>query len=185
VTVLRPLFLIVLGIALVLSFFRYEESINEKNTLLTTPEQEQPEFFLDQSLTTRYLPDGSIDYQFNSEHLDYYKNANLAQSKMAYFIFFSSDGHNWHTRADNAIFSNDNKKIQLNGNVKIWQPTRNLELTTDELFVSEKKDYAETDKPVTIKSAAGITHSTGMTVDLNAEKLQLLSNVTGTYHVKP
>jgi len=158
--------------------------MEEGNSPAATEQAETPQFFVDQSLTTEYREDGSIDYQFNSEHFDYYKNSDHAEGRMVYFIFFNGSGQSWHSRADQATFFNDSKKIQLRGNVRIWQPTRNLELTTDEIAFNETREYAQTDKPVTIKSTVGVTHSTGMIIDLQQEKLQLLSAVTGSYHVK-
>jgi LPS export ABC transporter protein LptC len=161
--------------------------LNQPQETLATPTQtetETPQFFLEQAVTTRYHQDGSIDYQFNSEHLDYFKSTDNAIGHSNYFIFYNDDGLTWHARSDQAVFLNDNHNIQLTGNVRIWQPARHLELTTDEMTFDEPQQYAETSKPVTLNSTSGVTHSTGMKVDLNREKLQLLSAVTGTYHAK-
>jgi len=184
VIALRPILLLVLCCVLVLSIIHYQQSMNENAAPAISEAIENPESFLDQSLTTEYREDGSVDYQFNSEHLDYFKSTDSALGKTVYFIFFSKDGHTWHTRADQATFRNGNRQIQLNGNVRAWQPARNLELVTDELVFNETREYAETDKPVIIKSAIGTTNSIGMRIDLKDEKLWLLSAVTGTYHVK-
>ena len=179
---LRPFLLLILCGVLAWSVIRYQQSVNE-NTNTNTPEaSESPEFFLDQSLTTLYYEDGSIDYQFNSEHIDYFKGSDSALAKNVYFIFFSKDGHTWHARSDSATFFNDSKEIQLDGNVRVWQPARNLELTTHTLRFDENRNYADTLDPVTINSPAGVTHSIGMNADLKLEKLHLLSAVVGNYH---
>jgi LPS export ABC transporter protein LptC len=162
-------------------------TLNETQETPATPtpaKTETPQFFLEQAVTTRYHEDGSIDYQFNSEHLDYFKSTDNAIGHSNYFIFFKDDGLTWHARSDRAVFLNNNHNILLTGNVRIWQPLRHLELTTDEMTFDEPRQYAETSKPVTLNSTSGVTRSTGMKVDLNREKLQLLSAVTGTYHVQ-
>jgi len=184
VNALRPLLLFILCGVVIWSVVRYQQTMNENVSPVVSEVAENPETFLDQSLTTLYREDGTVDYQFNSEHIDYFNSSNSALARTVYFIFFSKDGHTWHARSDTATFFNDSKKIQLNGNVRVWQPARNLELTTDVLLFDENREYAETADPVIINSPAGTTHSVGMNVDLKLEKLHLLSAVTGTYHVK-
>lgn len=175
--------IVVLG-AIVFAVIQYRQYSNKNIAAIATEEAESPEFFLEQSLSTVYRDDGSIDYQFNSEYLEHFKKSDSIQGKMVYFIFFGQDGLTWHARADKVIFLNKNKKIVLSDNVRIWRPERNVELTTDKITFNEAREYAETASPVTIKSTAGLTHSIGLKVDLNRENLQLLSAVTGLYHVK-
>lgn len=184
----RILIVISIGIVVITAFAfavgRYQKYSNANSSAEYREETEHPEFFLDQSLTTIYRDDGKIDYQFNGEHLEHFKKSDVMQGKMVYFIFYKQNELTWHARADNATFLNKNKKIILSNNVRIWQPARNLELTTAEITFNEARQYAETNKPVTIKSPAGITKSIGMKVDLDRENLQLLSSVTGLYHAK-
>jgi lipopolysaccharide export system protein LptC len=169
---------------IVFAIGQYQQYSNKNNTTEYLPKAETPEFFLEQSLTTVYRQDGQIDYQFNGEYLEHFKKSDMMQGKMVYFIFFNKDELTWHARADNATFLNKNRKIILRDNVRIWQPARNLELTTSKITFTETREYAETDKPVTIKSPAGVTRSIGMKLDLERENLQLLSTVTGLYHAK-
>jgi len=144
---------------------------------------EAPQFFLDQAFTTRYRQDGNIDYQFNSDHIDYFRSADTAVGTANYFIFYTADNHSWHARSDVAHFINGNRDITLSGQVRIWEPDRHLELTTDTIRFDESKQTAETAEPVTVNSTFGETHAIGLKADFNREKLQLLSAVTGTYHV--
>src|SRR6185295_16674139 len=112
---------------------QYQEH-GSKNTVAETSEEfESPDFFLEQSLTTIYRDNGQIDYQFNGEYLEHFRQSDVVQIKMVYFIFFGSDGLTWHARADRATFLNKSKKITLNDNVRIWRPERNLEMTTNAL----------------------------------------------------
>jgi lipopolysaccharide export system protein LptC len=172
------------GAAIVFGIGKYREYSSINIPAEERPLAENPDFFLEQSLTTVYREDGKIDYQFNGEHLEHFKKSDTMQGKMVYFIFFDRDEHTWHARADKVVFLNKNKKIILSENVRIWQPARNLELTTDKITFNETREYAETDRPVTIKSPNDITRSIGMKLDLQHENLKLLSTVTGLYHVK-
>ena len=188
-TTLRRILIALASIAVVsgviiLALGQYQQYRDQHITAETISETENPDIFLDQSLTTIYRDNGEIDYQFNGEYLEHFKQADIVQIKMVYFIFFGRDGLTWHARADRATFVNKSKKITLNDNVRIWRPERNMELTTSSITFNEAREYADTDSAVTIKSPAGITHSVGMKLDLNRENLQLLSKVTGLYHVK-
>lgn len=174
----------VVSAVIILAVSQYQQYRTGHTPVETVSETESPDFFLDQSLTTIYRDNGQIDYQFNGEYLEHFKQADVVQIKMVYFIFFGSDGLTWHARADRATFLNKSKKITLNDNVRIWRPERNMELTTSSITFNEAREYADTDRPVTIKSQAGVTRSIGMKLDLNRENLQLLSKVTGLYHVK-
>lgn len=188
ITFRRILFILIIS-ALVLGLIafaitQYQEHSSKNMVIDASEELESPDFFLEQSLTTIYRDNGQIDYQFNGEYLEHFTQSDVVQIKMVYFIFFGGDGLTWHARADRATFLNKSKKITLNDNVRIWRPERNLEMTTSSITLNEAREYAETGSAVTIKSPAGVTHSVGMKLDLNRENLQLLSRVTGLYHVK-
>jgi lipopolysaccharide export system protein LptC len=188
VTRFRRIFIVIISSVIVVGVVifgtaKYQQYTN-KNIPVEIPEEtENPDFFLEQSLSTVYRDDGQIDYQFNGEYLEHFKTSDAVHIKMAYFIFFGRDGLTWHARADKAIFLNNTKNIVLRDNVRIWRPERNLELTTDKISFDQDREYAETERPVTIKSPAGVTHSVGMKLDMKRENLQLLANVTGLYHV--
>lgn len=160
------------------------ERNRRKESASRTAEQESAEFFLDQAVTIRYNKNGSAHYQITGEHLEYFKLKDTVEIRRPYFILHSKDGHTWHTRADTATILPDDIGIRLEGSVRGWQPERNIELTTDSLLLVPAREYAETPGTVNIKSVSGTTQGTGMTVDLQAETMQLHARVRGNYLVK-
>lgn len=178
---LRPLLLLLLFVLLIILILRFETQRREGQQEKFTP-KDIPEFFLEQSLTTSFTSDGKVDYQMNSDHLEYYKYGDNAHIKKAYFIFYNKDGRSWHSRSDVATVFNARDEIALSGNIRIWQPDNQLEITTQSLLLSNARSIAETPDIIHLKSPSGNIQSQGMKADLNAEKLQFFSNISSEYH---
>jgi len=177
---IRPTLILLLFLTLIFAALRFESERLER----TAQKSSQPnaaEFFLEQAITTHYTPQGKVDYQLNSDHLEYFKQTETANVTQAYFIFYNKDGQTWHSRSDTATLFSSSDDIVLAGNIRIWQPDRHLEITTQSLHLSNSRSIAETPDPIQLKSPAGVTQSVGMKLDMDQEKLQLSSQVFGHY----
>lgn len=148
------------------------------------PGTEAAEFYLDQAVTTHYNDDGSVHYQVTGEHLEYFRQKDTMVIQRPYFILHSKDGHTWHTRADTATVLPDDNGVELEGSVRAWQPERNVELTTASLLLVPAREYAQTDKAITIKSVSGTTRGVGMSVDLMAETMKINAHVSSSYVIR-
>jgi len=174
--------LILLAFTLILAgIIKFETQRREKNQEKAS-NKSIPEFFLEQSLTTNYTLDGQVDYQLNSDYLEYFKHNNTSNIRQAYFIFYNKDRLPWHGRSDQAVIFNDNEDMQLTGNIRVWQPDRQMEITTQSLLLSDSQSIAETTDFIRMKSPSGNFQSKGMRLDINAEKLQFFSQVSGEYY---
>jgi LPS export ABC transporter protein LptC len=178
---LRPLVLLLLFLVLIASVIRFETQRREEFRQKSSA-TEAPEFFLEQSLTTNYTADGKIDYQMNSDYLEYYKFRDTANINQAYFIFYNKDRLPWHSRSDKAVVFNNGEDIQLSGNVKVWQPDRQMEIITESILLSDSRSFAETSDVIHLKSPSGNLKSKGMKADFNTEKLQFFADVSSEYH---
>lgn len=178
---LRTLLAVLVFVLLIVSILTFEKQRREKNQQNASVIN-VPEFFLEQSLTTSYTNAGNIDYQMNSDYLEYFKQDDTAKIKQAYFIFYNANRLPWHSRSDQATLFNNSEEIQLSGNIKIWQPDRQMEITTDSLLLSDSRSIAETSDVIYLKSPSGNLKSKGMKADFNADKLQFFSDVTSEYY---
>jgi LPS export ABC transporter protein LptC len=178
---LRPLLLLILFILLIVLTLKFEARRRE-NQQERSSAKNIPEFFLEQSLTTSFTSNGKVDYQMNSDYLEYFKHGDTANIKNAYFIFYNENGHTWHSRSDTATLFNTRDEIDLSGNVRIWQPDSQLEITTQGILLSNSRSVAETSEMINLKSPSGNLQSQGMKADLNEEKLQFISAVSSEYH---
>ena len=91
----------------------------------------------------------------------------------------------WEVRATEGWLSVADELLLLKGDVRIERrpgPDNGaVEIVTDELKVLLDKEYAETDRPVTIKHQQGVTEAVGMNASLREGRLQLLNQVRGIY----
>ncbi|MGD8812099.1 MAG: LPS export ABC transporter periplasmic protein LptC, partial [Thioalkalispiraceae bacterium] len=76
--------------------------------------------------------------------------------------------------------------IHLEGNVILQRPgAENIEaikLTTPELHIYSKQDYAETEAPVKIDSGNNQITAVGMRLYLKEGRIEFLSTTRGTYY---
>jgi len=176
----RTLLFLLVCTVITLMVLNYEETVVTHKTVAAVG-HEPPESILEQMVSTRYQPDGKIYSQLTSDHVEYFKQTDTTTVAHPYYIVYNQNGYTWHARADQALVFKENDGAQLTGNVRVWQPERQAELDTSTLLIKPEIQYAETDKPVVIKSPYGTTDATGMKLDMNAETLNLLSAVHGTY----
>ena len=54
-------------------------------------------------------------------------------------------------------------------------------MKTSQLYVFPDKQYAETDKPVTIEQPGSVINSVGLRAFMDTGKVELLSQARGTY----
>lgn len=92
--------------------------------------------------------------------------------------------------ASKGKLSGDRKEVFFTGNVRAVRdagptspgekPAGPVTVTTEYLHVVPDKDFAQTDKAVTIEEPRGIIRSVGLTLDNKAKTLKLRSGVQGT-----
>ena len=120
-------------------------------------------------------------YQLNLKH----RSANdYTELEAPEFVIYRERGLPWRVSARLAHSRDNAEQVDLFGDVRLWQATdapQKPELLTSHLVVRPKQQYAETDKPVTIRSPNEITQAIGMKADLEQEKFELLSDVRGVY----
>lgn len=129
--------------------------------------------------------DGRLHYRLYAEHMSHYLDDDTAQLERPNMTVFKLDGASWNVYARHGWISSGQKTIALRGNVLIWRNAEKgdsgLEIQTDELHIEPDRQYAETDRPVTITQDFGVTHAVGMRVNLKQSRMELLARVRGHY----
>ncbi len=91
----------------------------------------------------------------------------------------------WMVRAGSGWVAPDNRRIRLDDGVSVTrtaaadQPP--LELTTAEVWLHPKESYAESDQPARLETPGGVLTAVGFKVWLDQQRVELLSDVRGTY----
>ncbi len=90
-----------------------------------------------------------------------------------------------HISADRGEVSHNGKEVSLRDNVLVLRDPSakdsGMQITTSYLHVIPDDETADTDRPVTITEARGITTAVGMNLDSKARVLKLLSRVRSQY----
>ena len=90
----------------------------------------------------------------------------------------------WFTRADFGQMREDNNVVELYQAVKISRETEDVIITTERLVITQDKQLAETDLPITIVSETSQTDAVGMRAWFDEEKVELLDNVRTVHDPK-
>lgn len=128
---------------------------------------------------------GRLHYRLYAEHMAHYLDDDTARLQRPNMTVYRPGGVAWNIYARHGWVSSDQKEIALRGDVVIWRDApkdgSGLEIRTDELHIEPDRQYAETDRPVTITQDVGVTHAVGMRVNLRRSRMELLANVRGRY----
>ena len=144
----------------------------------------QPDFFMDNPRIRQLNEQGQPVYDLVSEHAAHQVDSDvteLDEPRLQYYR--EGDQQPWDMRARYGEVSADGQLVELNEDVVIEQQLDGQaarRLSTAALTVYPKRDYAETDRKVTIE-AGGVTTATGMQAYFNDGRIELLSNVRGEH----
>lgn len=150
-----------------------------------------PQTYLTDIETTQYNEKGDISYTFSAKKVSYFQGNQNRNTKNDYtlieapnVVMLDPENPPWYATAKHGRANEDNTEITLWGNVKIWRTDsegKKSELSSSEFVVKPNAQYAETNKPVMIRSADGVARAVGMKAFLKQDRIQLLSKVRGVH----
>lgn len=154
--------------------------------LVSEPESRHvPDFYLtDFDLTTMNAA-GRPRYYLQAKWMQHYADDDTSQLLMPVLTVYRPGQPSWRVSAKRADVTTGGESLLLQDDVKMWRMTAEkrdaLEVDTSMLKVIPAKQYAETDRPVTITADLGVTQAIGMRADLKQRYFQLLHQVRGVY----
>ena len=154
--------------------------------LVTAPEKRHvPDFYLSDFDLTTMNAAGRPRYYLQAKGLQHYADDDTSQLQMPRLTVYRPAAPAWLLSSDQALVATGGQSVLLQDDVKVQRLAANkrdtLELTTSVLRVVPAKQYAETDRAVTVVTDLGITRAIGMQADLQQRRLQLLAQVRGDY----
>jgi len=157
----------------------------------TTAGGDFPNYFLDNFQTVQFGEDGELRYQLSAIKAEHFQINMNNTSPDDYtlidkpeFIFFQSDQSPWQLTAQQGRALGTGETISLEKDVLAWQalPEEKIaEISTPQLLVYPQRQFAETDKPVTIDYPSAEYQGDGMEVDFEKQLFTLLTNVKGSH----
>ena len=180
------------AVALVIFFFAF--SLRQKNDIVGYDYDPSgfPQIYMKEVETREFDPQGKLHYQLTTPQITHYQmNPDMAsdtdytlidQPNMA--LYDAEAKAPWLVTAAIGRSEGNGQLIRLLENVLIQQqtPTQGLlQITTSELRIRPREQFAETDKAVKMRSAKGQIEAKGMDADLAQSRLQLKSQVKAVY----
>jgi len=128
---------------------------------------------------------GRPRYQLRGREMQHYADDDTARVAMPQLTIYRQGAVPWLVRAEQAEVAAGGETVFLRDQVMMERLTANkgekLEIHTPALRVVPAKEYAETDRTVTIVSDLGVTRAVGMQADLKQRHLELLAQVRSDY----
>lgn len=128
---------------------------------------------------------GLPQYRLQAASMEHFPDDGSSHLVKPHVLFYTRERVPWTLTADEGTVSGDNQKIFLNGDVLIERPASStqgrLNVVTRDVTVRPRDEYAETQQPVTLQDPTNTTRATGMRLHVRDERVQLLSQVQGTY----
>jgi LPS export ABC transporter protein LptC len=130
-------------------------------------------------------PDGHPLYTINARLINEPPGTTQIQLQQMSMTFRDESGQEWTARADKGVAEQDVENVELSGNVQVAGTFPGSEtpmvITTEKLFVDSRSQMVTTPELVTLTTTGAKMTGKGLSVNLNDGKVQLKSNVHGTY----
>ena len=154
-------------------------------TLAERTVRHDPDYTMETFTVTEMEATGATHYHLQAESMQHFPDDGSAHLMKPQVRFFSRERVPWTLLAEEGTVTANNTEIHLNGAVVIERPASStqaeLRLTTRNVLIHPHGEVAETREHVMVQDPLNVTRSVGMRVNMNDERLQLLSQVKGTY----
>jgi len=149
------------------------------------PDTEQTDFFIRDARITRWNLQGEVAQTLASPLIRHYPDAGEMHLNAPRARIPGEQGNDIHIQAREGRMPDSQERIILAGDVLLHDnpPSgRVTEMQTEQLTLYPPRDYAHTDQPVRVTQGPDHTESRGMEVYFDEQRVELLSEVKGTYH---
>jgi lipopolysaccharide export system protein LptC len=125
--------------------------------------------------------DGRESFQARGPRLDRHPQLGTIDIEQPRFVIPDQDGAPWKARSRRAWLSRDGNELQLHGAVVLLGPQESdaapIRLETERLNVFPRENRVDTDLAVTGTEPGSILRGRGMRADLDARRVELMSEV--------
>ena len=137
--------------------------------------------------SVQYLPDGKLQYEMTSDKVEHLKASEVTLLTNPDLNMFRGTQFPWHVQSEHGEVNPDGTQVELIDKVRITrfdEKNRRTLITTTRMTVFPQQQYAQTDQPVSIDGAGGVSTGIGMKAYLKESRIHLLSNVRGQYEAR-
>ncbi|MDP5209492.1 LPS export ABC transporter periplasmic protein LptC [Microbulbifer sp. 2205BS26-8] len=180
-----PLLLVILLISVGLWFS--ESPPEQLLSIRPTPQQQDraAELIIRNAKTRHFDQEGNLAYRVDAQQITYYQfkrrdRADLTEPRL---FFYEDDQPKWRTESRWGTVYNRGERVVLEGEVVIDElpAIGGIKLETPSITLLPDREFAETDKVVTITSGPNRTTGKGMRAYLSEDRVEILSDVKSSY----
>ncbi|MET4000166.1 LPS export ABC transporter periplasmic protein LptC [Marinobacterium sp. MBR-109] len=143
------------------------------------------DFFVREARITRWNPSGEMAQELNSPLMRHYPEPAEMLFDKPITLIPREQGGELRILAQEGRMPDSQERIVLAGDVQLHDnpPSGSAsEMLTERLTLYPPRDYAHTDLPVRVIRGQDHTEGRGMEVFFDEQRVELLSEVKGTYH---
>jgi len=141
-----------------------------------------PDYFTRDFIAVTTGTDGRRRQELRAERMVHLPDADIIELTAPHLVVYDDNMRGWYASAQEGKVKDAGAIVRLTGNVRVRQDEpRPMELRTEVLHIYPKRNYAETEKPVTITAPEGRLEAVGLQADMERRELILLSKVRGVY----
>ena len=145
------------------------------------------DYYATNAHSVQYLPDGKLQYDMTSDKVEHLKATEVTLLTNPDLNMFRGTEFPWHVQSEHGEVNPDGTQVELIDSVRITrfdEKNRRTLITTTRMTVFPQRQYAQTEQPVRIDGAGGVTTGKGMKAYLKESRIHLLSNVRGQYEAR-
>lgn len=147
--------------------------------------QDRVDFFIREATITHWNEQGEVAQELTSPLMRHFPELKDMHFDTPVTRIPQEQGGEFHVLAQEGRMPDSQKRIELAGNVRLYDnpPSGdNTEMLTEQLTLYPPRNYAQTNQPVRVVRGPDHTESRGMEVFFDEQRVELLSEVKGTYH---
>ncbi|MEE9551970.1 MAG: LPS export ABC transporter periplasmic protein LptC [Gammaproteobacteria bacterium] len=157
--------------------------LGEDKTTSTTLLRHDPDHYMKNFTTLTMEENGKPKSKLYADYMAHYPDDNTTELIKPKLVVYRENKSPVNIIADKGWVTADNEVILLSGSVTLWQENnageRELEIISSDVKILTEQQYAETDKPTTIKARKNTFKSIGARAYFQENRLELLNNVHG------
>lgn len=178
--------LVLVAVLVLATFTRWLLTSVEEPGRVTPPEaRHDPDYFLENLRATVYDKGGIANYRIDAEYLEHFPDDDSMELRKPHIEDLRDPKQPWVVTANTGTAYENIQTLYLRGNVVILRsgPSagQQIRLDTEELRIDFVGRQASTAHEVKITGKNSKITATGMTVDLQAGQMTLLSEAWGRY----
>lgn len=144
-----------------------------------------PDYIIDNFSAVRMGEDGRPQYTLAADRMLHYPDDGSSHLQRPRFVHYDPATAPLRITSQTALVTSEGENAYFSDDVRVvrdpFAASSKLTITTDYLHVVPDKNFAQTDKPVTITDANTTIKAVGLELDNEARTVKLLSRVNGRY----